>query len=43
MGYGVILDRIYDALIAEFTSVNEKVSEFLIPDMARGGEAGNDC
>jgi hypothetical protein len=25
-GYGVILDRIYDALIAEFASVNEKVS-----------------
>jgi hypothetical protein len=24
-GYGVILDRIYDALIAEFASVNEKV------------------
>ena len=24
-GYGVILDRIYDALIAEFASINEKV------------------
>jgi hypothetical protein len=24
-GYGVILDRIYDALIAEFASVNGKV------------------
>jgi hypothetical protein len=24
-GYGVILDRIYDAVVAEFASVNEKV------------------
>jgi len=32
--YGPILDRIYDALIAEFGSVNEKVSEILIRDTA---------
>jgi hypothetical protein len=41
-GYGPILDRIYDALIAEFGSVNEKVSEILIRDTAlpRGSPPG---